>query len=134
MVAGDLKAHLSKASSSVVEHSESQGKEENALEVNVLSVTDPTLNSTTPVRLSAQLPIRLLNERVVVQRTSHLSSLEPGSDLETLGGRDGHHGVSEFGLELVEDGFAESDGGTADDAGDGATDGVGVRLRLNDAL
>ena len=49
---------------------------------------------------------------------------EPGTDFETFRGGDGEHGVGEHGFEFVEDGLAEADGTVADDAGDGAADGV----------
>lgn len=53
-----------------------------------------------------------------------LSPLETRPDLKGFGSGDGEHRVSELGLELIEDGFAQSGGDVADDAGDSTTDGV----------
>lgn len=132
MVAGDLKAHL--RAKRVRKTDEVRGKKGNALEVDVLAVADTTLDTSTLVGLGTELAIGLLDEGVVVQRTSDLGSLESGSDLETLGRGNGEHGVGELGLELVEDGLTESNGAAADDAGDVTTDRIRVRLGLDNAL
>lgn len=103
-------------------------------EVDILPVRDPALHASTPVRLRAQLPVLPPDERVVVLRARDLGPAEAGTDLEGLGGGDGEHGVPELGLEFVEDGLAEAGGDVADDAGDGAADGVVGFFGADDAL
>ncbi|KAI6764649.1 hypothetical protein HG531_012536 [Fusarium graminearum] len=53
--------------------------------------------------------------------------------LEGLDGGDGHHGVGEGGLQLVEAGLAETRGRIADDAGDGSASAVVGVSQLSDA-
>ena len=106
-------------------------RERDEPEVDVLSVGDTTLNSSRPVGNSAEhrnekagelrvsrsreerssysrhLSSLSLAEHIVVSASRDLGSSETRSDLETLGGRDGEHGVGESSLELVEAGLSK---------------------------
>jgi len=63
-------------------------------------------------------------EVVVMFGTFEGGSGEARADFEALGGGDGEHRFGEVGFEAVEDGFAKSWRAAADDAFDGAADGV----------
>lgn len=74
------------------------------------------------------------DEGVVVGAALHLSAEEARADLETLDGRDGHDGVGESGLELVEAGLANTRRNVADDAGDGAAGAVVLVFQLRNEV
>ena len=97
-------------------------------------VRDPTLHTTAPVRARAELAVALGVERVVVLAAVRLGALKARADLEGLGGGDAEHGVRELRLELVEDGLSKAAWNPANDAGDGAADGVGLRSGRSDEL
>ena len=105
-----------------------------ALEVDVFAVADPSLNSSTSVRLCAERPVGPLDKRVVVLAPGLLGSGESAAVLESLRGGDGEHGVRKHRLELVEHGLSKADGALLDHARDGAADRVVAVARLDNAL
>ncbi len=111
-----------------------RGSNDDSPEVDILAVGDTTLNSTAPVGICAQGTILPANEGVVVLAAGDFGSAEARADLEAFGSGDGEHGVAELGLDLVEDGFTETGGDTADDASDGTTDGILSLFGTEDAL
>jgi hypothetical protein len=78
-----------------------------ALEIDVFSIRDATLDTTTPIGGRAERTIRASNEGVVMATPWYLCPTEPRTDLECFSGRDGEHGVCELGFEFIKDGFTE---------------------------
>lgn len=74
-------------------------------EVDVLPVSNATLDASRPVGRGTEAPILASNEGVVVARTWNLAAFEARADFETLGGGDREHGMRELGLELIEHGL-----------------------------
>lgn len=93
-------------------------------EVDVLSVGDTALDTSTPVCVGGEGPVLSLDEPVVVLAARDFGSTETRADLKRLGCGDRQHGMSQFGLELVEAGFSETRGDVPDDTGDGSADRV----------
>lgn len=69
---------------------------------------------------------------VVLLGTALGDAFKAGSVVEAVAGVDGEHGGGEVGVELAEDGLAETYGATRHDACDGAADGVALGLYLAD--
>lgn len=84
--------------------------------------------------LSSGIEGRGGDEGVVVDAAEHLGAVEAGANLKALDCGDRHHGVGEGGLELVEAGLAEANGGVADDAGDGAASAVVLVAQFGNAV
>lgn len=66
--------------------------------------------------------------------SGHFGASEPRSDLETLGGGDREHGMSQFGFELVKDGLSQARWDVADDTSNRASNGILCFLGTDDAL
>lgn len=118
-------------------------------EVSRCAVCNAALNATAVVRLGGELGAEQAgpacaglealgclggDEGVVVDGAGHLAAAEAGADLEALGGGDGQHGVGQQGLHLVEARLAQPRGRVPDDAGNGATNGVGAVAELGDVV
>ena len=89
-------------------------------EVDVLAVGDAALDTPAPVCVGGERPVLSLDKPVVVFATGDLGSTETRADLKCLGGGNGQHAMSQFGLKLVKTGFSETRGDVPDDASDGA--------------
>lgn len=105
-----------------------------APEVDVLAVGDTTLDASAPVGAGAEGAIGTADEGVVVLAAGHLGTTEAGADLESLGGRDREHGVSEFRLELVEHWLSKPRGYTSNHASHGPADRVKGLFGTDNAL
>lgn len=106
---------------------------EGNVEVNVLSVGDSALDSAGKVGSGSE-PARshVLVEHVVVLGARHGGAGKARTKLETLGGGDGHHGMGQGGLELVETGLSEANGAVSNHAGDNTANRVvGVSVLLD---
>jgi hypothetical protein len=108
-------------------------------EVNVLSVCNTTLNTTTPVRLGPECLLLsdgmyTFDKHVIVLRTWERRSSEARTDLEGLCGRDREHGMCKDSFEFVEYGFTETQGGVSDDTCYRSPKGVVSGFRSSDRL
>jgi hypothetical protein len=103
-------------------------------EVDIFTVGDATLDTSTPVRLGTEAPIWPANESVVVLAARNFCSSEARADLERLGGWDGEHGVCQLGFELVEDRLSQPSRDVAKDAGNSTSNRVGRVLGPDDTL
>ncbi len=93
-------------------------------EVNILSIRDATLYTTTPVRLGTQTAVFASDKGVIVLASGDFGAFETRADFESFGGGDGEHGVCQCRFELVKDGLPETRWDVTDDAGNGTADGV----------
>lgn len=103
-------------------------------EIDILSVRDPALHPSTPIRRRPQFAIRLANKCVVVPGPRDLSPAEARPNLESFRGRDREHCVCELGFETVKDGLSEPRGDVADDAGDRTPNRVVCFFCADDSL
>lgn len=113
--------------------------EANLPEVDVLSVGDTSLDSSTPVRLGAKTllarqAVCAIDEGVVVCAAWESGSTESGSNLEAFCRRNRQHGMGEDSLELVESGLTESERAVSNDTDNGTTHRVVVGLGRADSL
>jgi hypothetical protein len=110
MVAGDLNPTLQCA---IDQKRRLQISNYLAPEIDVLSVSDPTLHTTTPIGGCTQRTVCAADKGVVMLASWDLCSAEPRADFESFGGGNGEHGVCEVRFELVKDGLAETCGHVA---------------------
>lgn len=91
---------------------------ESDLEIDILAVTDTALDTAGIVCDSGKLAIRRAGECIVVLRARNLSSAEPGTNLKSLGRRNGKHCVCKLGFEFVKAWLSKSNWDVLNDTSD----------------
>ena len=110
-------------------HQQGSNRFEYYTEVNILSVTDSSLNTSGVVGMRFN-PSVVVEEYVVLLGAFHLQSLESFSIFEGFGGIDTEHGVAQGGVQFAEHRLPQSDRTSFDDTGQRTSDGIAFAFYL----
>lgn len=102
-------------------------------EINVLSVTDASLDTSGAVGAESNLVV-LAVEDIVLLATFHLHVSKTLSVFKAFDGIDAEHGIAQSGMKLAEDWLSQSDGASLNDTADDPADSITFPFGLVDVI